>query len=102
MNMIKKIIKKYQSYRDKRFLARLERVLGNNMINATISLHGSLFTDGSVWMMFPTSALKDFVKGTPLSLIEERLHQGYYEEQGHLQSDSGLSRNQATDCLQKH
>lgn len=29
--MIKKLLQKYQAYRDKKFLARLERVLNNNV-----------------------------------------------------------------------
>mgnify|MGYP000845600351 CR=1 FL=1 len=45
--MIKKLLQKYQAYRDKKFLARLERVLNNNVVGANLFIEKKCaFTQG--------------------------------------------------------
>lgn len=46
--MIKKLLQKYQAYRDKKFLARLERVLNNNVIHAEMKIEGFLDVKGNI------------------------------------------------------
>ena len=77
--MINKLIKKYQAYKDKRFLARLERVLRSNIVKSDLLLDGNIFPRGTLWMMLSKSAMEDILKGTPLNLVRERLRQGYYD-----------------------
>lgn len=42
--MIKKLLQKYQTYRDKKFLARLERVLNNNVVGANLFIEKNVFS----------------------------------------------------------
>lgn len=38
--MIKKLLKRYQEWRDRRFLKRLERVMNNNILNVNLNVRG--------------------------------------------------------------
>ena len=77
--MIKKLIKKYQAYKDKRFLARLERVLRSNIVKSDLLLNGNIYSRGNFWLMLPKAAMEDILKGTPLNLVQALIRQGYYD-----------------------
>ncbi len=79
--MIKNLLQKYQAYKDKKFLARLERVLNNNIVKSHALIWGEAFFGGGVNMYIPKAAMEDIVLGIPLTLVLERLRQGYYEKQ---------------------
>lgn len=78
--MIKKLLQKYQAYRDKKFLARLERVLNNNVVGANLFIEKNVFSLRGFHMYFPKGAVEDLLNKTPPSLVEERLRSGYYEK----------------------
>jgi len=50
--MIKKLLQKYQAYRDKKFLARLERVLNNNVVGANLFIEKMCFHSGDFTCIF--------------------------------------------------
>lgn len=50
--MIKKLLQKYQAYRDKKFLARLERVLNNNVVGANLFIEKIYFHSGDFTCIF--------------------------------------------------
>lgn len=57
--MIKKLLQKYQAYRDKKFLARLERVLNNNVVGANLFIEKNIFSLRGFHMYFPKGAVAD-------------------------------------------
>lgn len=77
--MIKKLIKKYQAYRDRRFLARLERVLNSNIVKSNLLISGGVFIHEDVWIRLPTIAQEDILQEIPLDVVQDRIRQGYYE-----------------------
>ena len=83
----KLIAKKIQAHKDRKFLARLERVLKSNIVKSDILMSGSIFIQGDCWLRLSKSAAADIAKGTPLNLVQERVRQGYYEKQEYQQSD---------------
>lgn len=78
--MIKKLLQKYQAYRDKKFLARLERVLNNNVVGANLFIEKNVFSLRGFHMYFPKGAVADLLNKIPPSLVEERLRSGYYKK----------------------
>lgn len=78
--MIKKLLQKYQAYRDKKFLARLERVLNNNVVGANLFIEKNIYSLRGFYMYIPKDAMADLLNKIPLSLVEERLRSGYYEK----------------------
>lgn len=78
--MIKKLLQKYQTYRDKKFLARLERVLNNNVVGANLFIEKNIFSLRGFYTYFPKGAVADLLNKIPPSLVEERIRSGYYEE----------------------
>ena len=53
---------RYQTWRDKRFLKRLERVLSNNVIKSSIFLNGNIYSSGSITMYMDAPLLKDTIE----------------------------------------
>lgn len=78
--MIKKLLQKYQAYRDKKFLARLERVLNNNVVGANLFIEKNIYSLRGFYMRLPKDAMADLLNKIPPSLVEERIRSGYYEE----------------------
>lgn len=78
--MIKKLLQKYQAYRDKKFLARLERVLNNNVVGANLFIEKNIYSLRGFYMYIPKDAMADLLNKIPPSLVEERIRSGYYEE----------------------
>lgn len=72
--MIKKLIKKYQAYKDKKFLVRLERVLSSKAVNSSLVLKGHLLVLGDV-AASAINEVKDFEEGKSVSQILGGLHQ---------------------------
>lgn len=59
--MIKKLLQKYQAYRDNKFLARLERVLNNNVVGANLFIEKNVFSLRGFHMYFPKGAVADLL-----------------------------------------
>ena len=78
--MIKKLLQKYQAYRDKKFLARLERVLNNNVVARKLIYRKNIYSLRGFYMYIPKDAMADLLNKIPPSLVEERIRSGYYEE----------------------
>lgn len=85
--MINKLIKKYQAYKDKKFLARLERVLNSNVVKSNIALSGHAFIKGDFWIRISKCELEDISKGVPLDVALSHLHRQVDYQQDNLQSD---------------
>lgn len=79
--MVTRLLKKYQSYRDKKFLSRLERVLNDNVLKSKALILGDVFFGKHVVFEVPKAAMEDIASGIPSNLVLERIRQGYYEKQ---------------------
>ena len=87
MKTIKNLIKRYQAYRDRRFLARLERVFNGNVLQSNIVIGGSLLLKGEIVSFLMDSVLEEIRKGVPVNEILEKFRQESLEQLNHLQSD---------------
>ena len=56
--MIKKLIKKYQAYKDRKFAKRISRVLGKYVIHSSVFIDGELKTTGSIHYYVPKQEVK--------------------------------------------
>jgi hypothetical protein len=83
--MFKKLIEKYQAHKDRKFLARFERVLNNNVTKSNFLLKGDLYVSGQIHM-YCKRLIKDFEEGKPLSQITYEIHQESLSRLENLQS----------------
>ena len=68
--MLKKLIQKYQAYKDKKFLARLNRVLKTNVICTSVIVDGNLVTTGSITCYLPKEEIYPKEKYPAISLTD--------------------------------
>ena len=61
--MIEKLKKMYQSWRDRRFAKRLERVLRTNVVEATIIVDGDIIASGSIKCYLPKEQIEEIKDG---------------------------------------
>ena len=62
-NMIKKLIKKYQAYKDRCFAKRLNRVLGKYVIHSSVYIDGELKVTESIHCYVPKSETEEIEAG---------------------------------------
>lgn len=73
MKIIRNLIGKIRAYRDRRFLARLERVLNGNVLQSNIVIGGSLLSSGELVAYLKDSELEEIRRGVPVNELLERL-----------------------------
>lgn len=69
MNIFKWLFKRYQSYKDRKFKERLERVLKTNSINTPLVIKGDLVVGKCVYMYVPEDQIRKFEEGKPIKQI---------------------------------
>ena len=69
MNIFKWLSKKYQSYRDRKFLKRLERVLSRNVVKSSLVVDGTLLASGSIYVFVPKETIDKYNDGKPINEI---------------------------------
>lgn len=75
MKTIRNLIGKYRTYRDRRFLARLERVFNGNVLQSNIVIGGSLLLKGEIVAYLKNPELEEIRKGVLVNELLERLRQ---------------------------
>lgn len=75
MKTIRNLIGKYRAYRDRRFLARLERVFNGNVLQSNIVIGGSLLLKGEIVAYLKNPELEEIRKGVLVNELLERLRQ---------------------------
>ena len=61
--MIKKLIKKYQAYKDRCFVKRLNRVLGKYVVHSSFYIDGELKVTGSIHYYVPKQEVEEIEAG---------------------------------------
>lgn len=87
MKIIRNLIGKYRAYRDRRFLARLERVLNGNVLQSNIVIGGSLLLKGEIVAYLKEPELEEIRRGVPVNEVLERLRKEAVTEWGGIKKD---------------
>ncbi len=60
--MIKKLIKKYIAWKDRRFLSQLERVLSNNVLESNICTSGGILAGKNAYLFVENFDIEELRK----------------------------------------